>query len=147
MNAFVTAYNAVITDIKTQEGKDSSGNAEPLYGAATLALIQNQLTSGLLGGAASGSISSISQLGISLGQDGKLTLNASDLDSALNGNFADITGFLQNSGSFGQMFSKTLDSLGSTSTKGAVYLALQQNSAQEAALNDSISNQDLRDCG
>ena len=32
VSAFVTAYNAVNTDISTQEGKDSSGNAEPLYG-------------------------------------------------------------------------------------------------------------------
>jgi len=144
VNSFVTAYNAVISDITTQEGKDSSGKAEPLYGDATLALIQNQLTTGLLGGAASGSINSITQLGLSLGRDGKLTLNASDLDSALNANFSAITGFLQNSGSFGQTFTTTLNGLSSTSTKGAIYLAQQQNTAQEAALNKSISDQDAR---
>lgn len=144
MNTFVTAYNAVVGDIKTQEGKDSSGNAQPLYGDPALALLQNQLTTGLLGGIASGSINSITQFGLSLGRDGKLTLNASDLDNALNANFADITGFFQNTGSFGQTFTTTLNGLSSTSTKGALYLAEQQNTAQEAALNQSISDQDAR---
>jgi flagellar hook-associated protein 2 len=144
MNSFVTAYNAVISDIKTQEGKDANGNPQPLYGDPTLALIQNQLASGLLGGKASGSVNSITQLGLSLGRDGKLTLDTSALDSALNANFSDITGFFQNSGSFGQTLTTTLNGLSSSSTKGAIFLAEQQNTAQEAALNNSISAEDAR---
>jgi flagellar hook-associated protein 2 len=144
MSAFVTAYNAVVTDIKTQEGKDTSGNAQPLYGDPTLALIQNQLTSALLGGAASGAINNLSQLGLSVGQDGKLTLNVGALEASLNSNFSGVEGFLQNSGSFGQTFTKALNGLSSTFTTGAVYLALQQNTAQEAALNKSVSDQETR---
>ena len=144
MNSFVSAYNTVVSDIKTQEGKDSSGNPEPLYGDPTVALIQSQLTQGLLSGSASGSIKSLQQLGISVDQFGKLSLDASTLDSALNTSFADVEGFLQNSDSFGQTFTKTLNGLSSTSTKGVLYLALQQNSAQEAALNESISDQEAR---
>jgi flagellar hook-associated protein 2 len=144
INNFVTAYNAVISDITTQEGKDSSGNPQPLYGDPTLATIQSQLSLAMLGGGASGSINSITQLGLSMGRDGKLTLNASDLDNALNAHYADITGFLQNSGSFGQNLTTTLNSLSSTSTRGAIYLATQQNTAQEAALTKSISDQDAR---
>ena len=144
MSAFVNAYNAVISDIKTQEGKDSSGNPEPLYGDPTIALIQNQLTQGLLSGTASGSIKSLQQLGISVDQFGKLTLDANALDNALNTNFNDIQGFLQNSDSFGQTFTKVLNGLSSTSTKGVLYLALQQNTAQAAALNKSISDQEAR---
>ena len=144
MNSFVTAYNAVVSDVATQEGKDANGNPQPLFGDPTLALIQNQLAGGLLGGAASGSVNSITQLGLSLGRDGKLTLNTSDLDSALNAHFNDIIGFFQNSGSFGQTMTTTLNGLSSTSTKGAIYLAEQQNTAQEAALNNSISAEDAR---
>jgi len=144
MSAFVNAYNAVISDIKTQEGKDSSGNPEPLYGDPTIALIQNQLTQGLLSGTVSGSIKSLQQLGISVDQFGKLTLDANALDNALNTNFNDIQGFLQNSDSFGQSFTKVLNGLSSTSTKGVLYLALQQNTAQAAALNKSISDQEAR---
>ena len=142
MNSFVTAYNAVIKDINTQEGKDSSGNAEPLYGNPTLAMIQSQLTGSLFGGVASGSINNITQLGIGINDDGTLTLNADTLNSALNSNFSDVTGFLQNSGSFGQTMATTLNNLGTQAPNGAVYLAQQQNSAQEAALNSDISNED-----
>src|ERR1700729_990207 len=142
MNSFVTAYNAVIKDINTQEGNDSSGNAEPLYGNPTLAMIQSQLTGSLFGGAASGSISNITQLGIGMNNDGTLALNADTLNSVLNSNFPDVTGFLQNSGSFGQTMAATLNNLGTQAPNGAVYLAQQQNSAQEAALNTDISNED-----
>jgi flagellar hook-associated protein 2 len=144
MNAFVTAYNAVSTDIKTQEGKDANGNPEPLYGDPTVALIQNQLTQGLLSGTASGSIKSLTQLGILVDQYGHMTLDASALDDALNQNFSDVQGFLQNANSFGNTFSSVLNGLSSTSTKGVIYLALKQNSTQEAALNKNISDQETR---
>jgi flagellar hook-associated protein 2 len=141
-SSLVTAYNAVVSDIKTQEGKDSTGKAEPLFGNTTLAAIQTQIAQAMLGGAAVGGIANIAQLGLSLGQDGKLTLQTSTLDAALNSNFSDIMGFIQNQGSFGQGLTTTLDQLGSVSTKGAIYLALQQNTAQEASLNLDVSNED-----
>ncbi len=142
VSAFVTAYNAVNTDITAQEGNDSSGNAEPLYGNPTLSLIQSQLSLGLVSGSASGSISNLSQLGITVNKDGSLSLDTSTLDSALNSNYADVTGFLQNSGSFGQTLATTLNNLGTQAPNGAVYLLQQQNTAQEAALNTSISNEE-----
>jgi flagellar hook-associated protein 2 len=143
-SSLVTAYNAVVKDLSTQEGKDASGNAEPLYGSPTLALIQGQLSSGLLSGAASGGLSGVMQLGISFNNDGTLSLNTDTLDAELNSNFSDVTGFLQNSGSFGQSFASILNNLGTQAPNGAVYLAQQQNSAQEAALNQSISDEDTR---
>ena len=100
--SLVSAYNAVVKDVSTQEGKDSSGNAEPLYGSPTLALIQSQLSSALTSSAASGSVANVGQLGISFNDDGTLSLNTDTLDSLLNSNFSDVTGFLQNTGSFGQ---------------------------------------------
>ena len=138
----VAAYNAVVNDINGQEGKDSSGNANPLFGSTTLASLQNQLSSALLGGTASGSIKSVTQLGIGFNQDGTLSLNADDLNAALNDNFADVTGFLQNANSFGQGFATTLNNLGAQSTRGVIYLAQQQNAAQEASLTLNISNED-----
>jgi flagellar hook-associated protein 2 len=142
MSKFVTAYNAVINDINGQEKNDSSGNAEPLFGSPMLALIQSQIAGSLFGGAASGAISNITQLGIGLNDDGTLTLDADTLNSALNSNFSDMTGFLQNSDSFGQTLASSLNNLGTQAPNGAVYLVQQQNTAQEAALNTSISNED-----
>src|SRR5271165_2016472 len=47
VSSFVTAYNKVIGDLNTQEGKDSSGNAEPLFGNPAIATIQEDLQSAL----------------------------------------------------------------------------------------------------
>jgi flagellar hook-associated protein 2 len=142
MSKFVAAYNAVINDINGQEKNDSSGNAEPLFGNPTLALIQSQITGSLFAGTASGAINNITQLGIGLNNDGTLTLNADTLNSALNSSFSDVTGFLQNPGSFGQTLAKSLNNLGTQAPNGAVFLAQQQNSSEEKALNTSISNED-----
>jgi flagellar hook-associated protein 2 len=142
VQSFVTAYNQVNTDINTQEGNDSSGNPEPLYGNSTLSLIQSQLQTALLGGQASGSINSITQLGVTVNQDGSLTFDSSSLDATLNSNFSDVLGYLQNPGSFGQNLSTTLNNLGTQAPNGAIYLAEQQNSNQESALNTDISNEE-----
>jgi flagellar hook-associated protein 2 len=142
INSFVSAYNKVIGDINTQSGNDSSGNPEPLLGNPVLAQLQGALAGALFTGAASGSIKNITQLGISMNNDGTLTLNADTLNSALNSNLADVTGFLQNSGSFGQTMSTTLNNLGTQAPNGSIYLAQQQNAAQETALNADISKED-----
>jgi flagellar hook-associated protein 2 len=141
MSSFVSAYNAVVKDITTQAGKDSSGNPEPLYGSPTMSLLQSSLTGSLFGTAASGAISNITQLGLTVNSDGTLTLDSNALNSALNTSFADVTGFLQNTGSFGQTMATTLNNLGTQAPDGAIYLAQQQNTAQEAALNLNITNE------
>jgi flagellar hook-associated protein 2 len=106
-----------------------------------MATIQSGLTGALFSGAASGSISNITQLGLSLNDDGTLSLDSSTLTSVLNSNFSDVTGFMQNAGSFGQTLSSALNNLGTQAPSGAVYLAQQQNSSQEAALNTNITNE------
>ena len=47
VNTFVTNYNQTMKDINAQEGKDSSGNPQPLYGSPNLAMLQEQLQSAL----------------------------------------------------------------------------------------------------
>ena len=45
INTFVTDYNTTMKAINAQEGKDSSGNPEPLYGTSVLAQLQEGLLS------------------------------------------------------------------------------------------------------
>ena len=144
MQSVVTAYNAVAVAIKLQEGTTSTGAAEPLYGSPTLGQLQTQLSGSLFTGTASGAIKDISQLGLTLNQDGTMALSVSTLDSVLNSNFADVTGFLQNSGSFGQNFSNMLNSLGSSSPTGAISLALAESGSQETGINANIATEDAR---
>jgi flagellar hook-associated protein 2 len=142
ISSFVSAYNKVIGDINTQELSSAGGSPPPLLGSPVLAQLQGGLTGSLFTGAASGSISYITQLGISMNNDGTLTLNGDTLNSALNSHLADVTGFLQNSASFGQKMSTTLNNLGTQAPNGSIYLAQQQNAAQETALNTDISNEE-----
>jgi flagellar hook-associated protein 2 len=47
VNQMVSDYNSLIGAVNTQEGRDSSGNSEPLFGSPTLTLLQQQLLGGL----------------------------------------------------------------------------------------------------
>jgi flagellar hook-associated protein 2 len=47
VNSMVSDYNSLISAVNAQEGKDSSGNNEPLFGSPTLSLLQQQLLGGL----------------------------------------------------------------------------------------------------
>lgn len=143
---FVNAYNTVVKDVNAQEGKDSSGNPEPLYGNPTLAMLQDQLDQALNFLQSSGAITSATQLGIeaSTSDDGTLTLNTNTLNSALNSSYQDVVNFFQPASgftSFGDNFSTTLENLANSAPNGAIYMTLQQNSAQESQLNTNITNQ------
>ena len=138
---FVTAYNKVVKDLSAQEGNTATGAAEPLYGQSIISQLQSALSLSLTTGTASGSISSLYQLGISVNNDGTLALSSSALDSALTSNYADVVGYLQNSGSFGQSLSATLLQQGSQSPTGATTLQLHSYTTQEATLNDDVTAQ------
>lgn len=144
---FVTAWNKVAGDLNTQEGKTSSGSAEPLYGNPAIAMLQEQLQQAIRFTQSSGAITTLAQLGItaSASDDGTLTLNTATLDSALNTSYQDVMNFFQPSTSFtsfGKNLTTTLNNAGSSGPTGTIYLALQQNSAQESALNQNITNQE-----
>jgi len=60
INQFVTDYNSLISAVNAQQGLDSSGNAEPLFGSPTLSLLQRQLLGGLNTQNPNGNLDSIS---------------------------------------------------------------------------------------
>jgi flagellar hook-associated protein 2 len=145
INTFVNDYNATIKAINTQEGKDASGNSEPLAGTALLAQLQLGLLSAMSSSFGTGAINSLISLGITASKsaDGTITLDSDALTSALNSHFDEVVSFFQDTGSFGSTFSKTLDNLGNNGVLGgAIGLALKENSSQENTLNDNISRQE-----
>jgi flagellar hook-associated protein 2 len=246
VSSFVSAYNTVIGDLNTQEGNDSSGNPEPLFGNPTVATLQEDLESALafiqpanvvgttspigtsdvlsgtlsiaVGGNAavpvtvpanatlstlatainntanvgvtasvltSGSTSTLSlanstsgakgaivltanltdttsaapvtfstpqanavtsatQLGISVNDDGTLSLDTDTLDSILDSNYQDVVNFLEPSGtfaSFGGNFTSALNNVSNSAPDGVIYLALQSDSSTESQLNTNVSNE------
>ncbi|HEX4007690.1 MAG TPA: flagellar filament capping protein FliD [Acidobacteriaceae bacterium] len=141
VSTFVSAYNTVVGDLNTQEGSDTSGNSEPLFGNPDLAMLQEQLQGALTFAQSSGAITSLGQLGITPNNDGTLSLNAATLDSALNGNYQGVVNFFQGAGSFGANMVSALTNLGNSGPDGVLYLALQQNSSEETQLNTNITNE------
>lgn len=145
MNTFVNDYNAVIKSINSQEGKDASGNPEPLYGSSVLAQLQQSLQSALSMSFGTGAINSVTSLGITANAaaDGTISLNLDTLSSALDNHFSDVVSFFQDTGKFGVTFRSTLDSLGTSSSRGGVIaLALKEDSSQKETLNDNIDRQE-----
>jgi flagellar hook-associated protein 2 len=142
LNTFVTDYNTAISAITAQEGNTSSGAPEPLYGSPVLAQLQEQLQSALSAQySGSGSIKSLTQLGIETNQDGTLSLNSDTLTSALNANYSDVSGFFQNAASFGSALTTLLNNLSSTNPSGTLDLALADNKSEETDLNTQVTNE------
>jgi flagellar hook-associated protein 2 len=144
VSSFVSAYNTVIGDLNTQEGNVSSGNPEPLFGSPTISTLQDQLQQALDFTQSSGAVTSLTQLGVSVNDDGTLSLNTDTLDSELNSNYQDVVNFFQPSGSFtsfGGNFTTALNNLGNSTPDGVLTLAAQANSTEESTLNTNISNE------
>lgn len=56
---FVSDYNALISAVNAQQGDDSSGNPEPLFGSPTLTLLQQELLSSLTSSSPNGTLDAI----------------------------------------------------------------------------------------
>ncbi len=144
VSTFVSSYNTLATALSAQEGKDASGNAEPLFGDQTLSLLQSQLSSALTFVTANtGTSSNLAQLGITFGTTGQLSLDTSVLSTALTNNFTGVTNFFQNANDFGQNLTTVLNNLGTTGN-GALALRTAQNTAEEKTLADNKTNLELR---
>jgi flagellar hook-associated protein 2 len=89
----------------------------------------------------SSDINSLTSLGISVNNDGTISLSATSLDSVLNSDYSSVVGFFQNVNSWGLSFSTTLTNAGSTSTTGILKLAASSNSSTESTLNTDISKE------
>jgi flagellar hook-associated protein 2 len=87
-------------------------------------------------------INSLTGLGISVNNDGSLTLSVASLDSVLNTDYGSVSGFFQNANSWGQTFSATLTSSGTSSVTGILALAAKSNSNIESTLNADISKEE-----
>jgi flagellar hook-associated protein 2 len=145
INTFVNDYNTTMKAIKAQEGKDSSGNPEPLYGTSVLSQLQQGLLSAMSSAFGTNTINSLISLGITANAsgDGTISLDADTLTNALNNNFEQVVSLFQDTGNFGSTFTTTLNGLGNGGIRGgAISLALKEDSSMETMLNDNITKQE-----
>lgn len=95
VQAFVKAFNDFNTTVKNLTAFDpATKKAGPLLGDPTAQLVQNQVRKQLsttINGL-SGSLTNLSQVGISFQKDGSLALDSSKLNTAITNNYNDIIG-------------------------------------------------------
>jgi flagellar hook-associated protein 2 len=93
INNFVTAYNGVVAAIQNQTSYDATTKtAGTLQGDISLSILQSQLASMLTTniGSNPNGLSSLSQIGLGLQQNGTLALNGTTFSNALNSNYQGV---------------------------------------------------------
>jgi flagellar hook-associated protein 2 len=145
VGAFVTAYNTLITDVNSQFTYNAATDtAGTLSGDSAVQGLQSSLLSATNFLASSGTLTSLSSLGISTNSDGTLTLNSSTLASAVQTNGAAVATFFQ--GVAGDGFAASLNATLSTYTdpsQGAFTVDLQSISSEFQDLTDQTNTLEL----
>ncbi|HUN84047.1 MAG TPA: flagellar filament capping protein FliD [Terracidiphilus sp.] len=144
ISQFVTDYNKAVTDLNTQF--TFSGTSEGVLATdSDVRSLQMTLESAIsyTATSASGSttVPNLSSLGISVNDDGTLTLDSATLSNALQNNFSDVQNFFQGASLNG--FANSLDQQLTTyisPADGAFTLDLQSISTEESGLQSDISN-------
>lgn len=90
----------------------------------------------------SSDITGLTSLGISMNNDGTISLDVSALDSAINSDYNSVLGFFQYANSWGVNVSNILNQTGTGSSSGILSLAQKANSTMESTLNSEISKED-----
>ena len=102
LKAFVTAYNSAAKTMSEMGAYDAkTKKAGALQGDSTLRTAQNQIRSMLFGTKAGGSSNYqiLSDIGISVGSDGTLSLNTTKLNKAISADYAGVANLVAKAGS------------------------------------------------
>lgn len=140
INSFVSAYNSLMSSIKSltsvTSGTDDDGNATTTGAALTsdssvrniVNGLRNQLTGSSTNG---GTISLLSQLGVSTQTDGTLKVDDDKLEAALETNASSVEGFFTGTGGLLSRMSSSIDLY--VKTDGLL-------DQREDSLNDTLSD-------
>jgi len=102
INSFVSAYNSLVGIVNNLTSYDAStGTAGTLLGDSLLSGFTSQVQGIIAGGVPSGSgssaLTSLAQIGITVGTDGTLSVSAATLNSALQNNPSAVSNLFTNS--------------------------------------------------
>jgi len=145
VNDFVSSYNTIISAINIQFTAPSDGSAAPPLEANTsLRILQSDLLSNMTYSmTGNNGITSLASIGISMNNDGTLSLDSTKLGSVLQSNFSDFQNFFQSVDSSNQglgfHFGNDLFNL-TDPTQGVLNVELTQNTATQKMLTDQINN-------
>jgi flagellar hook-associated protein 2 len=146
INSFVSSYNKIIGDINGQFNYNSqTKTAGILSGDSTLQLLQQQLLSAVSSvGSEANPIQSLASLGITLNNDGTLTVNGSQLQNALSTNYQNVQSFFQAAATgFATQLSSELDNL-TNPTSGAITIEINGLTQSASDLTNQINDFEAR---
>jgi len=144
---FVNSYNTVIQELNAQlavtQGSDGSTTANPLESDGTVSLVQQQLMNFMTQTFGSDSTyNTLGSLGISMNDDGTLTVDSTQLSSALNSDYNGVLSFFQGTSGtsgFATGLSSQLTHL-TDPTEGAFNLDLQGMQSTYSSLQNEIND-------
>lgn len=145
INQFVTDYNTLIGDVNSQFADSGSGQGV-LADDPTLQTLQSALLGSLdftstTGSGSSSTTTSLATLGISVNNDGTLSVDSGTLNNALQNNFSTVQNFFQGSALNG--FANSLDQQLTnfiSPADGAFTVDLQSISTENTTLQGDINN-------
>jgi flagellar hook-associated protein 2 len=139
INQFVSDYNTVITAINAQFADTSSGQG-PLAQDSNIINLQSAVEQSLDFNSSGNSVT-LSGLGISINQDGTLSVDSSTLQNTLQTNFTGVQSFFQGSAlnGFANNMDQQLTSFLAPGD-GAFTVDLQSMTSQESTLKTDITN-------
>jgi len=142
INSFVSAYNTIVSSLNSQFTYNAgAGSGGALMGDAAAEMVQSTLLGDVSTSLSSnGAISTLADLGVTMGDDGTLTVDSSKLTGALTSNFQSAATFFQTASTgFAQKFASDLTNL-TDPTNGPINIDLQGVKASISSLQSQIAD-------
>lgn len=147
INQFVTDYNSAINLVNAQFKVDSTTNAQGVLSSdSTIVALQGALESaiGYVNSAATGtsnSVTNLGDLGITMNNDGTLSIDSTTLDNALTTDSSGVQNFFEGAAlnGFANSFYNTLNNYTSPAN-GAFEVDLNSMSTENASLTTQIND-------
>jgi len=142
VTAFVNAYNTVVGNVNQEYAVGANGAQGPLGGDSTLGILQDMLLgSGSYSDGSTSGIATLADLGITMNNDGTLTLDSGTLQGAMQSNFSAVQNFFQgtNSNGFANSLATQLNTM-TDPTSGAFTVDLQSISNENTDLQNQIND-------
>lgn len=143
VTGFVDAYNGMVNQFKSRSafGSSTDKTKPALAGDGTVRMMLGQLH-GVFNTAASGTLTSLSQVGITTKSDGTLKLDSSKLDSAMANNFTDVTNLFSSATGYATRLNTWADSV--LAAGGAFDTRTKSLDTSIKGYNDQINKLEVR---
>jgi flagellar hook-associated protein 2 len=143
VSGFIDAYNALTSQLRSRSAYGSAATTAPvLAGDGTVRLMLDQLRGIFMTPATGGTLSYLSQIGITTQADGSLKLDSSKLNSAMANDFSDVANLFSSATGFATRLDAWATSV--VQTGGLIDARTKSLDTSIKGYNDQISKLEIR---